>query len=376
MGIAFMDNTKQHQPPTTNHSPLVRVFLDSNPTIPGHAVRGMGRYAIQLLRALKEQKGVELVEEKDHHDIIHYPYFDFFFNTLPDRNNVPIVVTVHDTHPLIYPEHFPAGVRGRLRFSGQKKRLQKADAVIVNTETTKKDVVRFLDIPAGKIFVTHFAPNPLLRKLEIGRASPKALPAARNWKLEIIKRYGLPERFALYVGDINYNKNIPGLIRAFSLVAHHLPLTTHLVLVGKAFEGETDEAREIRRLIGEFQMEDKVHMLGFVSDEDLVKIYNLAEVYCQPSFYEGFGFPVLEAMACGTPVVAGETQALTEIGEGAALFVNPKNVQALAAGLEKVISDTNLKKELIQAGFEKVREFSWSKTASDTINVYKKVLGK
>ena len=343
----------------------MRVFLDSNPTIPGHTVRGMGRYASQLLQAMKGHKNVQLVGKNDKPEIAHHPFFDLFFNTLHERGNVPTVVTVHDTHPIIYPEHFPVGIRGKLKFVLQKKRLQKADAIIVNTETTKKDVVLFLDISADKIFVTHFAAS----------GSCKLITHHQSL-LTVCKKYDLPARFILYVGDINYNKNIPGLIRAFSLVTHHSSLTTHLALVGKAFEGETNEAEEIRKLIKELQIEDKVHILGFVPDEDLVKIYNLAEVYCQPSFYEGFGFPVLEAMSCGTPVVAGRTQALVEIGEGAALFVDPKNVQDVARGIERVISDSNLRKGLIAAGLKKAKEFDWRKTAYKTVNVYKKVLGE
>lgn len=342
----------------------MRVFLDSSPTIPGHSVRGMGRYASQILQAIKSHGQVQLVGENDRPEIIHYPYFDLFFNTLPTRGSAPTVVTVHDTHPLIYPEHFPVGIRGKLRFAFQKKRLQKADAIIVNTETTKKDVVRFLDIFPDRVFVTHFAPSSIYTPI-----THQSLITAR-------KRYNLPERFVLYVGDINYNKNIPGLIRAFSLLTHHPSLITHLVFVGKAFENDIKEAREIRQLVEGLGIKDRVHILGFAPDEDLVKIYNLAKCYCQPSFYEGFGFPVLEAMACGVPVVAGKTQALVEIGEGAALFVNPKDVQDMASGLGKVINESNLRKNLIAAGTEKVKIFSWGKTADATVNVYKKVLGQ
>lgn len=340
---------------------MMRVFFDSHPTLPGHASRGMGRYAQELEKALKENKNIQLVDEKEKADIVHYPYFDLFFLTLPLRKSTPVSVTVHDTHPLIYPAHFPVGVRGRIKFAVQKKRLQRVDAIIVNTETTKKDVVRFLDVPAKKVFVTHFAASKMYQKTN-----------TTLLRRSVVK-YNLPKKFVLYVGDVNYNKNVCGLISAFSFLKN---TQHHLVLVGKGFTSDSAESRLIFQLVKELKIEKKVHVLGFVPDEDLVKIYNLAGVYCQPSFYEGFGFPVLEAMACGTPVVAGKTQALVEIGEGAAVFVDPKNAQALAAGLEKVISGEKLRKDLIAAGLKKAKEFSWDKTASSTVNVYKKILGQ
>lgn len=341
----------------------MKVFLDSNPTLPDHAARGMGRYAHELKEALKKDKDVKLVDQKDTADIIHYPYFDLFFLTLPKRGSTPVVVTVHDTHPLIYPEDFPAGIRGNIKLKIQKKRLGLADAVITNTETTKKDVVRFLDISPDKIFVTHFAPNKKYTKLKI------AVGARVNFKLKIQKRYDLPEHFMLYVGDINYNKNIPGLLHAFSLVIHRSP-TTNLVLVGKAFQGSSTEAKNILQLIEQLHLDERVNILGFVPDDDLVKIYNLAQVYCQPSFYEGFGFPVLEALACGCPVVAGKTQALVEIAEGMATFADPKKPESLAEALNLVLSGKNPVPVVENIN----KKFSWEKTAQQTVEVYREVL--
>lgn len=340
---------------------MIRVFLDSAPTLPSHAVRGMGRYAQELENALKGNKRVQLVS-REKADIFHYPYFDLFFLTLPKKNDVPTVVTVHDTHPLIYPDYFPTGIRGRLKFNIQKKRLKDVDAIITNTETTKKDTIRFLDIPADKIFVTHFAPSTKYRKLE-----------TENWRLETQKRFGLPKRFVLYVGDVNYNKNIPGLIEAFSLLKKS---SVALVLVGKGFTANSSESREVIQLIKQLKVNERVHILGYIPDADLIEIYNLATVYCQPSFYEGFGFPVLEAMACGVPVVAGQTQALAEIAEGAALFVDPKNPRDIARGLEEVLSSRKLQQRLAEAGLKKIKEYSWKKVANETVDIYQKILGR
>lgn len=340
---------------------MINVFFDSHPTLPGHAVRGMGRYAQELEASLMGRETVQLVD-RAHADLVHYPFYDLFFLTLPEKTAAPVVVTVHDVIPLLYPKHFPAGIRGKLKFYQQKKRLQSVDAVIVNTETTKKDVVRFLDIPAEKIYSTHFAPNKKYRVL-----------TQKGWRKETKGKYDLPQKFVLYVGDINYHKNIEGLIEAFSRVTDS---SVGLVLVGKGFTTQVPEAKQIRELVHIRKLDKRVVMPGFVEDADLVKIHNLASLYCQPSLYEGFGFPVLEAMACGTPVIASKTQALVEIAEGAALFVDTKKPAALAQGFVDLLTKSKLKERLIAQGLERVKQFSWTKTADETVAIYQKILAK
>lgn len=173
------------------------------------------------------------------------------------------------------------------------------------------------------------------------------------------------------MGDVNYNKNVPGLVKACEMA--HLPL----VIVGKHALGieEKDlghpELSHLREIVRSIQDRKKVMRLGYVPDEDLVAIYNLATLYCQPSFYEGFGLPVLEAFSCGTPVVASKIQAHVEIAEGGALFANPKEPQEIANKMKRFLEDKELRKEYSLKGEAIAKNFTWSKTAKETFSVYK-----
>lgn len=359
---------------------MIKVFFDSQPLKTGHFIRGIGSYTRNLLEALRKNKDIKLVQNKAEADVVHYPYFDLFFDTLK-LTNKPTVVTIYDVIPLIYPKHYPSGIRGRLRFFLQKNRLKNVNAVITISETSKKDILRFLDIPEEKIYPIYLAPGSSFRKLATGNCPPRFAWQGRG-QLETMKRYTLPKYFVLYVGDVNYNKNIEGLLRAFALLLANKSTLKQiktnkslgLALVGKGFKDDIPEVRRILHLIKELNLEDFVIMPGFIPDDELVEIYNLATVYCQPSFYEGFGLPVLEAMACGTPVAASRTQALVEIAENAALFFNPHDPKDTASVLESVVVKSNLQKRLSEKGQLDVQNFSWEKTARETINVYKKVV--
>lgn len=333
---------------------MLKVYLDTKPLVGSHAVRGIGTYTRNLEQELGKSRDVKLIHTQKDADLVHLPYFDLFFNTLKVDKNVPTIVTIYDVIPLIYPKQYPPGIRGRLNFLRQKKELAKVAAIITISETSKKDIVRFLDTPPEKVHSIHLAPGRSFKKLEIA------------------KRYGLPQRFVLYVGDVNYNKNLSALAAACKKIG------TPLVMVGKqAAQKDINlrhpENHSFAQFLKEYGREPQVMRIGFVPDSDLVKIYNLATVYCQPSLYEGFGLPVLEAMACGTPVVAARTQALVETAEGEAIFVDPKSAADIASGLMKVLENPELQRELSERGLEHVKRFSWAKTVDETIQVYQKV---
>ena len=339
----------------------IKVKVNTRPLFSGDVVRGVGFYTVQLISHLKKLKEVELVEKG--FDIIHYPYFNPFFLTLPVGNNVKTVVTIHDLIPLIYPKHYPPGIKGNIKFLIQKLLISKMDAIITVSETSKKDIVRFLGVPAEKIFVIYEAAGEIFKPV----TSHQSLVTVQN-------RYKLPSNFVLFVGDINYNKNIPALVEACKMI--NVPL----VIVGKqALELEKMDLNhpELSHLtVHRSLLTGHSLRLGYVPDEDLVKIFNLATVYCQPSFYEGFGLPVVQAFACGTPVVASKTQALVEVADDAAIFVDPQSPKDIAAGIKRVIENTNLRRELIEKGFRRITEFSWDKTAKETVSVYRKIIGE
>lgn len=348
----------------------MRVAIDIAPLSDQHRTRGIGSYTQSLIDALKRyDKQNEYIyftrrqKLPKNVDLVHYPYFEPFSLTLPLRKLKPTVVTIHDLIPLVFPNKFPKGFRGEIKWQIQKFSLGGVSAVIADSENSKKDLIKYGGCPEDKIYVVYLAPAEIFKPL---RASSSIIRI-------IEQKYNLPENFILYVGDVNWNKNIPGLIGAFSILAKSLSL--QLVLVGEAFKNTIlPQMREIFQLINQLKLKEKIRFLGFVPRDDLVGIYNLATVYVQPSFYEGFGLPVLEAMACGTPVVCAKTSSLLEITGGAAVFVNPENPEDIARGISEVLHyDTVQYHSRVEAGLKQAQKFSWKKTAEETWRVYQKI---
>ncbi len=349
----------------------MKVLIDTSPLSSGHAIRGVGTYTRELVEHLEQIEGIEvfrsstLGKKKDvKPDITHFPFFDLFFNTLPIEMSKKTVVTVHDVIPLKFPEFYPPGIKGKLRFEKQKLALKTASGVITDSESSKTDIIERLGIPAEKVHVVYLAANPNLvaqKDAVIGK---------------ILKRYQLPKEYLLYVGDINYNKNIPQLIK----MVKFLPENLHLVCVGKNFvEQEIPEWQWVETQLALSNVAPRVHFLTNVltdSEEDLAAIYSGALCYIQPSLYEGFGLPVLEAMQCRTPVVAANTSSLPEVGGEHAVYTGT-SAEELAAGVEQILSWSKTRREQkIKEAYKWSQTFSWQKTAANTVEVYKKILGQ
>ncbi len=325
----------------------MKIVIDSGPLSSGHKVRGVGWYTGELIKALDEK--VEAVDfnnaDLSKYNIVHYPYFSLYQRTLPLRKPASkVVVTIHDLIPLIYPKHYPPGIKGSINFSLQKRALGYVDAIITDSETSKKDIVRFLRVPPEKIHVVYLAARTIFKKLDSPRLN------------EVKRKYGLPKEFVLYVGDINYNKNIPNLIKACEIAKMELVICGKQAMEIENLDLNHPELSHLRSVISKLK---KIKRLGFVPDEDLVAIYNLANVYCQPSLYEGFGLPAVEAVSCKTPLIAARTQALVEILQGAAIFIDPTSPEKMAASFVKRVTKPTLP-----------RKYSWSITASKTYDVY------
>lgn len=327
--------------------------------------RGVGFYTKNLYQGLKNLKDsnqyclTQNKLKKANCDLIHYPYFDPFFLTLPLIKEKPAIVTVHDLIPLKFPQYYPAGIRGRIKWQLQKLSLKKAKAIITDSNNSKKDIKEIIGFPDDKIFVVYLAANKKFRKLEAG-----------DWRLEIKKKYHLSENFFLYVGDLNWNKNVKGLIRAFSII-NHQSSNTKLVLIGNAFKNkQLPELQQLQQLIQKLNLKKEITLLGFIPANDLAAIYNLASLYIQPSFYEGFGLPILEAMSCGCPVLSSNQASLPEVGGEAIKYFNPYKKNDLE---EKLLSLMLNKKKLIELGMKGLKwakKFSWRKTALATRKVY------
>ncbi len=329
-----------------------------------HRVRGTGFYLENLKKSLGKYypqnkytfftRGEKLPQNVN---LVHYPYFEPFFLTLPLRNRKKFVVTVHDLTPLLFPNNFPSGIRGKIKWNLQRSRLKKASAIITDSNSSKNDIMRFTKIPENKITVVYLA------------AGEEFSLRNRDLQEKVSKKYNLPDKFALYVGDVTWNKNLPALMKAAGIAK------VPLVLVGKAItEKEFDKTNpwnqdlvKVKNLAGN---DNNIFTLGFVTQEDLVAIYNLATVFVIPSFYEGFGLPILEAMSCGCPVVTSKEGSIPEIAGDAAFYVDAYDINSIAQGLGKVFKDTKLQRELSEKGIAQARRFSWKKTAEETTRVY------
>jgi glycosyltransferase involved in cell wall biosynthesis len=308
-----------------------------------------GAYRWRLTTALRHFLGLSMDRSFAGVDLFHATE-----HLLPRFSSVRTVFTLHDLIFLFHPETHKPLNRWFLTLM-MPRFLRAADAVIAVSECTKRDAIRFYGIPEEKITVIYEGVNPRFRP-----ASPEAIAAVRA-------RYNLPEHFILYVGTIEPRKNLTALLEAF----HHL-LATHdlrLVFVGKKgwlYEGFFRRLRELG-------LEDRVIFTGYVPDEDLPAIYSVADLFVFPSLYEGFGLPVLEAMACGVPVICSNTSSLPEVAGDAALLVDPTDVRALAGAMERALRDEAFRVTLRARGIERAQRFTWARAAQETMQVYENV---
>lgn len=371
----------------------MKIAYDSGPLKDNHKVRGIGMMVKEQIEGLKQEiknsdemsfHPIDFTDNNDldKYDLVHYPYFFPFQLSLPSKKPTKkMVVTIQDLIQLIYPKAYPAGFRAKINFIKQRNRIKNADAIITISETSKKDIIRFLGVPPDIVHVVYLASKEMFKKI-----------TEKNLLEKIREKYNLPKKFVLYVGDINFNKNLLTLIRAAKIA------NTTLVIVGK-LAAEIDKSNfEIVNLSGprdwvrylfgkphpevahhkeliKYFRKNKIIKTGFVSDEDLSVLYNLASVYVQPSYYEGFGMPVVEAMRSGCPVIVSKTNALVEIAGEAAMIADPYDENDMAKKIQKVITDNDLRNDLIKKGFEREKYFSWKNTSVQIVDIYKNLLG-
>lgn len=345
----------------------MKIAIDVSPLTSGHKVRGVGFYLKHLLSALKtyhpEHEYIEFSKKVPNVDVVHYPYFDLFSRTLPLFSGKNVVVTIHDVTPLAFSDLFPVGIRGKAKLLLQKKLVRKIGRVLTDSKSSKKDIEKYLGISASKIDVAYLAAGENFKQIN-----------NQQMFRSVTTKYHLPSRFALYVGDGTPNKNVLRLAQA------SLSTQVPLVIAGKVFTDESvDTAHPWTKEIGEVRKlakmhPEKIHLLGFVSDDELVALYNMAKVFIMPSLYEGFGLPIVEAFACGCPVVASDRGSLKEVIGDAALVVDPYDIAAMAHAIERAVGDVKLARLLQTKGLRQGEHFSWKKTADATVATYEKVL--
>jgi glycosyltransferase involved in cell wall biosynthesis len=282
-------------------------------------------------------------------DVLHSPHY----TTTAISSGWRRVVTFHDVTFFLLPERYPPLRRAYFR-AASRAGARLADLVLAVSKTVKEDVERHLRLPPERVRAVPLAAAPSFRPLE----DPAGIAAVRG-------KYGLPDRFVLNVGALEPGKNQGTLVRAFHRLTPQDPELGLVIAGPRAWRYE-----RLLRLVDKLGLTDQVRFLDYVPADDLVALYNLAEVFAFPSLYEGFGLPPLEAMACGLPVVASTAPALREVLDDVALLVNPQDVVALAEAMAAVLGDQALRSRLRESGLRRAALFSWGRTARETAAVY------
>lgn len=293
--------------------------------------------------------GLPLAARRDRLDVLHVTYH------APPRSPCRTVVTVHDLSFMAFPNTF--GPRDLLVLSTLVPlSARRARAVIVPSEHTRRDLIRAYGLPPDKIVVTPEAAD--------ARFSPSEDAGADR---AVVRRLGLVRPYILALGTLQPRKNFERLVEAYAALRRSGRTDHHLVIVGKAGRA----AARLRERIARLGLEERVHLRGYLAAADVPAVYRAATCFVFPSLYEGFGLPVLEAMACGTPVIASNQAAVPEVAGDAAVLVDPYRVGELAGAIERVLADPALRARLRAGGLARAATFSWEETARRTAEVYR-----
>jgi len=283
-------------------------------------------------------------------DLLHVQY------VRPTRCDAPVVTTIHD----ISFEHFPATFarRSRLRMHLTIPwSARRSAAVVTGSEFSRQDLIATYGLQPERVSVTPYAPDQRFR------------PLSADGVKQRLNRFGLPAGYLLCVGNLQPRKNIRRLVEAYAGLRSDL--RPPLVIVGQAGW----RYRDIYDAIRKHRLTRSVHFTGFVDIDELVALYGGAAAFAYPSLYEGFGLPVIEALACGVPTLASNRSSIPEVAGDAALLVDPDSVEAIQAGLERVLSDETLRAKLAVAGPHRAAQFSWARCAEATVACYLRALG-
>jgi len=303
--------------------------------------------------SFREQFELPRILSRHRVDLLHSPHF-----LLPLVRPCPAVATIHDVIYLACPEDLPS-LSGRLYYRTMMNACARmATCLITDSEHSRNEIVRYLHADPPKIEVVYPAVDPFFRS----GADPAEVISARS-------RFGLDREYILCVGIYKPRKNHAGLLKAFQLLLKG-GMQSQLVIAGPMGEGEPD----LRRLAQELGIAQHISFTGFVHDADLRALSSGARVCVCPSLYEGFGFTVLEAMACGTPVVSSSATSLPEVAGKAAMYFDPHKPEEMAVQLCRAFSDDAVRASLIADGRSNLLRFSWEETARQTLSVYHQAL--
>jgi len=278
----------------------------------------------------------------------------------PPTRSAKRVTTIHDFTVYKYPETFSQR-GGHDIVTNQKRKLffvkNYSDRIIAVTQTTKNDAIEILKIPEKKISVVYEAADPFYYKRE------------KIGTIRVKEKYQVEGRYILCVGTREPRKNLDRAIMAFAELTSKFP-DLNLLIAGKYGWGEDSAKLKVQSA----KLTEKVKILGFVEKEDLACLYSGAETLVYPSLYEGFGLPILDAMACGCPVITSDRGSMKEISGEAAVLIDPVSVKSISGAIAKICTDSNFRTKLSQQSLKKSGEFSWDKTALQTLEVYRTIL--
>lgn len=292
--------------------------------------------------------------KRDQADVFHAPYL------VPSKAPCPTVATVHDVTLRLFPQYNRPRIKAGIRNLVLNASARSATAVITDSEHSRRDLIRVVRVRPDRIHVIPLAAGE--------HFTPGDVETARRRVRELL---GLDRPFVLAVGWSSPHKNVPRLLEAVGSLTGSVGRELAVVVVGHPGAHTAESLHESFPAL-----EGRLFFTHWISNDDLVAYYRAARLFAFPSLYEGFGLPVLEAMACGTPVVTSNSSSIPEVAGDAAILVEPRDTAALAAAVEGVASDEALREDLRGRGLEQAARFSWDRTAQMTLEVYKHVLGQ
>ncbi|EJO5346184.1 glycosyltransferase family 4 protein [Clostridium botulinum] len=288
-------------------------------------------------------------------DIYHVPQNGI---GISESINCKIIVTIHDLIPYIMPETVGKGYLIKF-LKEMPKIIELSDKIITVSEWSKKDILKFFPMKENKIKVIPLA------------ADSKYKPLDKLYCKNILKtKYGINLPFVLYLGGFSSRKNVRSIIEAFEKIYNKLPQEHALVIVGS----KKDEGEKLYEFSQKLKISSNIIFTDFVKEQDLPIFYNGCDLFIYPSLYEGFGLPPLEAMSCGCPVITSNVTSIPEVTSDCCITINPLDIDIMAKSMENILKNEELKAELSRKAYERSNLFSWSKTAENTLNVYRSAL--
>lgn len=291
-------------------------------------------------------------------DIAHVPYW-----ASPLSSPARLVTSILDVIPLAIPE-YSRGFKNRLYTSLVTASARGSAHTLTLSQSAKNDIVRYLGLPEDSITVTYLAADEAFHP-RIGAERDEA----------VRQKYNLPDQFVLYIGGFDLRKQLNQLLLAYTYVGQAEGDNIPLVIAGREPAWGTPIFPDMRKYAEELKITDYVRWIGYVDEADKPSLYRLADVYAFPSMYEGFGLMVLEAMACGTPVVANDVSSIPEVAGDAAYLVNDGDARAMAGAIIALLLQKPFREAMINQGLARATNFSWRKTAKETLAVYEQVMG-